>query len=581
MPTGVIIALVIVLVLGLGGTGAFYALSGGTFDAAVLANILTKATEAPTQEATKAPTEPPTEGIPELAAKISQQELSVTEGKTAQISAEITNSKKTGNIRYTTSDENIAAVNSQGVVTPMSKGECQVGAYVEGYDTTIKNFTVKVSDDRVDDITALNSYLYSLKPTEEYTYAKTKKGKAKISGCKIGDFNEDGSYELFITYKLSENFQKARVVTYYNGTAYVSETEKSYSEIVNSGYSSYVEEIYTDSQGNFDIIAEYSKATANYTEKTTLLYNTAGNTASKKAEYYSKEPAKLGDMAKKAVYKIDGKKKTRDDYTSQYTSLKTSRTLFNDYVSVIERLSEGNYTKAVLPSDLGAAYYNRIKWTSSDSAVATVSSSGIITGEGKAGSCNITGVISGLEGTFCRMSIEVSDVSDEFASYIESIKDDYIIGEAGNKMKLYGYYVGDIDNDGVTDLLLYYTGGNGCQLNMMHFVGTNPSVQTIKSATTENGVNCMLELYTDSMSNNETVLYVANVSKSGTRFETSFSYESYQNGEFVENSSEYTFINDTASGKKEFKVGGEKVEESSFNDMLNRYRKLGDWTLIK
>ena len=72
MPTGVIIALVIVLVLGLGGTGAFYALSGGTFDAAVLANILTKeATEAPTQEATKAPTEPPTEGIPELAAKIS------------------------------------------------------------------------------------------------------------------------------------------------------------------------------------------------------------------------------------------------------------------------------------------------------------------------------------------------------------------------------------------------------------------------------------------------------------------------------------------------------------------------------
>ena len=179
------------------------------------------------------------------------------------------------------------------------------------------------------------------------------------------------------------------------------------------------------------------------------------------------------------------------------------------------------------------------------------------------------------------MSIEVSDVSDEFASYIESIKDDYIIGEAGNKMKLYGFYVGDIDNDGVTDLLLYYTGGNGCQLDMMHFVGTNPSVQTIKSATTENGVNCMLELYTDSMSNNETVLYVANVSKSGTRFETSFSYESYQNGEFVENSSEYTFINDTASGKKEFKVGGEKVEESSFNDMLNRYRKLGDWTLIK
>ena len=73
MPTGGIIALVIVLVLGLGGTGAFYALSGGTFDTAVLANILTKATEAPTQEATKVSTEPPTESMPELTAKISEQ----------------------------------------------------------------------------------------------------------------------------------------------------------------------------------------------------------------------------------------------------------------------------------------------------------------------------------------------------------------------------------------------------------------------------------------------------------------------------------------------------------------------------
>lgn len=66
-------------------------------------------------------------------------------------------------------------MDTTGLVTPMSKGECQVGVYVEGYDTTIKNFTVTVSDYRIDEINVLNEYLFSLKTTEEYTYAKTKR----------------------------------------------------------------------------------------------------------------------------------------------------------------------------------------------------------------------------------------------------------------------------------------------------------------------------------------------------------------------------------------------------------------------
>ena|GEM_PF-1779854 len=580
--TVVVVILVIVLVLALGGAGAFYAISDGTFDPAVLTNMFTSpATEAVTEptQPTQPVTEAPTDAAPEITAEISSQTLDVTGGETAQITATVKGSKSNYNIRYTTSNENIASVDTTGVVTPMSKGECQVGVYVEGYDTTIKNFTVSVSDYRIDEISVLNNYLFSLKTKEEYTYAKTKKGTAKLTGCNIDDFNGDGSYELFITYNMSNNLKKAKVVTVSGGVAVVNETDRKYSDIVSAGYSSYVEDIYIDVQGNINILAEYSRVASDYSDKTSELYTT-GNGTIKTTEYYSKEPTNLGDMAKKAVYKIDNVKKERDEYTTMYTSLKTSRELFNDYISISEKLSEGNYTKAELPANIGSAYYNRIKWTSSDEKIATVSESGVITGASNAGTCTITGTIPEFETPFCKMTIEVSDVSDEFASYIDSIKDQYIVGEAGNKMKLYGYYVTDVDGDGTTDLLLYYTGGNGCQLDMMHFIGTSPSRQTIKSATTENGVSCMLELYIDSMNNNALMLYVANISKSDKKLETNFSYESYVNGEFVQSASEYTYIDDTSTGKKEFKVGGETVTESSFNDMLNRYRKLGDWTLI-
>lgn len=581
----IIIVLVVTGVLLLGGAGVFYTVSDGTFDPAVLTNIFTNTTEPDTtpatEPATKKPTQPPTDPIPEIQAEISNQNLDVTGSETAQISAKVNGTgNKKYNIRYTTSDENIASVDTTGLVTPMSKGECQVGVYVEGYDTTIKNFTVTVSDYRIDEINVLNEYLFSLKTTEEYTYAKTKKGNAKISGCKIDDFNDDGSYELFIIYKMADNFQKAKVVTVSSGVAVVSETDKDYSDIVNSGYASYIEDIYVDANGNINILAEYSRIASDYSDKTTELYTTVGG-AVKQTEYYCKEPTKLGDMDKKAVYKIDDKKKERDEYTTLYTSLKTSRELFDDYISIVTRLSEGNYTKAEMPADIGTAYYKRVKWTSSDQKIATVSDSGVITGASKAGACTVTGTIPGFDTPVCKMTVEVSAVTDEFASYIDSIKDKYIVGEAGNKMKLYGYYVTDLDGDGTTDLLLYYTGGNGCQLNMMHFVGTNPSTQTLKSATTENGVSCILDLYIDSMNNNAAMLYVANVRKTDKSLETNFSYETFENGQFVPSASEYTYIENSSTGKKEFKVGGSSVEEENFNDMLNRYRKMGDWILVK
>lgn len=573
----VAITVTIIVVLLLGGTGAFYALSEGTFDPAKLTNLFTEATEPPTEAPTEV-TEPPTEAPPELSATISSQTLELTQSQTSQITAELKKGdKEKCNIRYSTSDENIASIDAKGLITPMSKGECQVGVYVEGYETTIKNFTVTVSDSRIDQIDILNQYLFSLNAKETYTYAGSKKGNARLTGCKIDDFNNDGIYELFLTYKMANDFQKVQVVTVSGGTAYISQTDKSYSDIVGGGYATYVEDIYTDGNGNINIIAEYTKTDSTYTEKTTLLYST-GTTISQLAKYYSKEPFNINNLTKKSQYKVDETTKTRDEFTSLYSSLKNSRELFDDYISITATLSEGNYTKAELPANLGSAYYNRIKWTTSDDGVAKVSETGVITGGSKVGSCTVTGTIDGITAPLCKVSVEVTAVSNEFNSYIDEIRDDYIIGEAGNKMSLYGYYITDLDADGTTDLLLYYTGGNGCQLEMAHYVGSQVSRQIIKSVTTENGVACMLDLYVDSMNGNSTVLYVGNVSKEGSVMTTDFHYETYSGGTFISNTSEYTVI--TGSGEDQFKVGGEAVEKDNFNNMLNRYRKLGDWVVL-
>lgn len=580
-----VVMIIVILLLTLGGAYTYYAMNNSSLTLPSFSQIFNSqtTTEPPTQPTvtTEPVTVAPTEPIPEIKSSVSAQDLSLTSGQTAQITAEIKNpvEGKSYNIRYTTSDENIASIDSKGLVTPMSKGECKVGVYVEGYDASIKTFDIRVSDYRIDQINVLNSYLSSIKTKEEYKYSGNKTGYARLSGCRIADFNNDGSYELFIVYKLANDFQKVQVVTTSGTNAVISQTNHTYANIASGGYSKYVEDIYIDAYGAISIISEQTKTVTNFTEKTTTLYSIGGNLITEQAKYYCKEPANISDITKKAEYKVDNQPKSRDEFTMLYTSLKSSRELADDYISIAHSLSEGNYTKAQMPCDLGSAYYDRIKWISSDPEIARVSDSGIITGGGKLGTCTVTGTVQGIDVPMCKITVEVTDVSDEFTSYVETIKDDVIIGESGNKMKLYAYYESDIDKDSTKDLLLYYTGGNGCQLDMVHFIGTKPSRQTIKSVTTENNTACMFELFTDSSANNATVLYVGEISVKDNVNTTTFRYESYSNGTFYTDGSVYTVVN--KSGKKAFQVGGASVKEEDFNNMLIRYRKLGDWKKVK
>ena len=551
-----------------------YAINTGDFSPAEsVSNILyPKATEPPTQPPTQ-PTDP------ELDAKISSQKLSVKDNTSATITATIKGNQQGGyNIRYTTSDENIAYIDTKGNITPKSAGECQVGVYIEGYDNSLQNFSLQVQDERMQQIQTLNSYLFGLPYRQEYFYANNKKGIAKMTGCRIEDINQDGNYELIIRYNLSDMLQKVFVITSDDTDYYINQSNINFDDIANGNFSSYSEEVYVDESQTISILSESTRTVNNFTEKRVSLYN-VGMMSAVVSEYFSKEPLNLFEMNKKAQYSINNEPCPRDDFLWQYSALKSAREMFEDYVGVTASLSQGKYVKAELPSDIGQSYYNRLKWTSSDTEVAEVNDTGMITGRSKMGNCDIIGYIEGYDTPFCKVSVDVSDISSDFDGYVEMIKDKEIIGSAGNKMRLYGYCVMDIDRDNVQDLLLYYVGGNGCQLEFAHYFGSQVNRQIVKSIVTENGTSCMFDLYEDMM-NNEIVLYVGKVTKTDDAMKNDFHYENFIGGQFVDNGSSLYSTTSFNSGKSEYRVADSVVDSDSFNAMVSRYQKTSSWKLV-
>lgn len=581
--TAVIITACTLAVLLIGGTTAFYFVSNGTFDPVTVTSLFSTATEPPTETVTKAtkPTEPPTEKEPELETKLSSNRIDIANSETAELKASLKKGVKNRNykIRYSTSDENIAQVDDKGIITPLSKGKCKINVYIPEYEKSMKSFDIEVEDSRINELKLLNEYLFNIKTRQTYSYSKNRTGTAKLTGCKIEDIDNDGSLELLIKYNITDKFQKIEYVKVYGDSVVSYQTEKTYSDITGSEYSSYIEDFYIDTNNNWIyIISESVTNGTKAIEKNTQLYSISGVELTKSSNCYSKEPYDFKNMKKESLYKVNDKKKTRDEYTIEYTAMKSAKEKYENYVSITSSLSEGSYIKAEMPFDIGKAYYDRIVWSSSDEEIAKVSDTGMITCSGKSGSCVITGVIDGLDFTFCKHTVNVSDVSDEYENYVNSIKDKEIVGKSGNKMRLYAYTVIDIDLDGTSDLLLYYTGGNGCQIEFAHYAGNTVSRKVIRSVTTENGSSCYFEFYTDS-TDSSTVMYASTVKTEGSKIITDFHYESYKDGQFETKSSDYTIITDK-SKKSEYKIGGETVDEKKFNSVLARYRKLNDWILV-
>lgn len=565
MKKALTIILIIVIALGIGAAGFFVAKDN------LLGNkAITDATEETKKPTT--PTKATTAHTVEISLTIDNPQLKI--GETTRLKASL-NEKNRGNfnIRYSSSDENIAKVDSSGNVTAMSMGECQISAYIESVENSTKEVSVKVTDDRIKDVNILNNYLAGIPASQSYTYSGNKKGTAYVSQCKIDDFNNDGSYEMFIIYNVTSQIKTAEIVTISNGTAVSHKLNKNFSTLASSGYTSYEEKIHLNGQGSPCIILEYENNSEKYKEKTAILYTMSYNNLYEGENLYSKEPQKVN--SEDGEYKKNNNKITNDQYITEYTNLKNKHTLVENYSDRVSFIGVTDYIKATMPIDLGDAYKNRIKWKSSDSSIAKVNNGGVITGL-KPGQCEITGEISAFSKKIINVVVNVSNTSESYNSYLRDKKNQSIVGENGAKMTLYGFTSLDVDGDSMEELYVLYTGGNSCQINRVDLRGGSPRTETAIFRSTESGSIRMLEFFKDSMTN-QIMLYEGYTEKEKNNTTTlRFYYDTLSDGGFLKATSEY-MIKNSGTTSESYYIGGGQVTKEAFSNATERYKKLEEW----
>lgn len=573
----IISVVLIVLALGCAGTIIAFPQQAQTVINNIRNSIGNETATQPATEATAAtqpPTQPPT---PKLT--LANSDTSIEVGAAIDLQAKETAGAANVNIRYDTSDKNIASVDATGKVTAMSMGTCDVWAYADGYNDTKQTVKITVTDARIDKINVLNDYLYSQPLTKDYTYATSKTGKARLTKCKITDFNSDGNYMLFIKYNMTDSMNKAEFVLESGGSTTPYKTADGYSNIANGGYTSYTEDIYLTADGTPCIIAESKKnKTAVLTETTTVLYTISGSNLAASETLTEISPKNVKDTKTKSEFKKDGKAITQDEYITALSVVKSGKTLQEKYVDTFADVNEGKNIKAAMPFDLGSAYGNRIKWKSSDEKIAKVNSGGVIIGSAT-GSCEITGTIDGMfSSALSRTSVTVTGVEDEYTAYVRAEKSKTITGDNGVNMGLYAYQTMDLDGDGKKELYMYYTGNSTAQIDRVVIANGKTDRTVVLNESTESGKVLSLEFYTN-LSNKEIMLR-ENYEKSSSST-TEFYFDTYTDGSFVKASSVYRIESSSLNAKTKYYMGDEEVEESTFAGSVGRYQKTGEWTLIK
>lgn len=571
MKKGLLITLVTLLVLVI-GVGAFCILNPVLAQQAVnkISGVFAEPTEPPTQPLTEPlTTQTPTEPMPNISVTANEDTIEV--GETAQVTVEfLTQLENEPQIQYVSSDDNIAMVDSSGVITAKSEGECVITVFPQGYEDQKQEATFKITDKRIKQINILNNYLSKIPAEKEYKYG-LKKATATLSKCIIDDFNNDGNYEMFILYALRGSEQAAEIVTVENDSAISYTSGKSYADISKAGYDSYQENIALDSYGSPYIIAESEQESSKYNQVTTTLYVMGAQRTNEVETLFAENPKDIEKT--KGKYKKDSKEIKREEYVTEYTRLNNNYQVFEEYYDKTFNISEGKFVKLEMPVKLEDEYFNRIKWESSDNKIAKVNDSGLVTGL-KLGQCVITGNHPSFSNSVVSVLVKVADLEDEFSEYIEKNKDETITGKAGGQMKLYGYRVKDMNNDDQRELLLYYVGNNSCQIDVVNISGSVINRSTAISRATEQGVICAFEIFKDSTSG-EFVLYEGFTSETDGKKKVEFSYYRYSDGIFSKSSSDYKIIDE-----KTYYLGGSEVSKDNFSTSLSKYTQDNEWTKV-
>lgn len=573
----IITILVILAVLSVSAVGALVFYPDSAVQILNSINSVINPTQPPTQPPTEPPTEPPT--IPVVSSiRTEAESYKIEVGNRQKLApAAMPENAENRNVSFSSSDKNIASVSAQGVVKALSQGECVITVASEQSPEVTAEYKISVTDNRIKQINKLNDYLLEIPNVQKVKYGDGKSAEAVIDKCRIVDFNGDGDYELFIIYSLEGDLSVAEVVTLQGGDIVSAKGFKSFKDVLQSGYDSCLQEIYTEQSGNLYIRSESIKKTDSKHTREVTFYSVSSSEIITLAQYKDVYNYENGEkVTTGGSFEINSEKKTESEYLSSLAGYFDGYTKLEDLAPRYVELSGGEYQKALTVAELDDAYLKRLKWECSDDKVAAVNNSGVVTAKGN-GKCEVTATLSCFNGAICSNTVKVTNESKALKKYLNDIKDDVIKGESGSNLTLYASKILDIDDDGEQELLLYYLGSRHCQIDIAKEQGSQIARTTALARTTDADTVLKLEIFMDN-SKESVVLQEKYTSTSGSDSTVEFYFDEYTGGKYDTYSSKYK-IEFNGSKVKTCYIDGKKCDKDELDRMINHYGQYADWDI--
>lgn len=537
------------------------------------------------QTPTQAPTEPATQ--PSASADVQALQAEKTpgalkRGETLTLNPVIVPANaKNRELSFTSSNPNVASVDSTGKVTALSAGECTITAVASANKKATAEYKLTITDERIDEIKLLNDYLLEIPSSRKVSYGDKKTQTVNLVQCRITNQGTDGHYVLLLKYQIGASITAVEVVTLQNGKPVSLKTFESFSSLLEQPNTSYSETVCTGETSAFYIKSTAIQNSGTQGKRTVTLYSTSSGTLSSVQTMTDVYRYKDGEnVPLSGTFSIDGGNTTEETYLSALSALGENYPAFTDWANRTITVAQGKYEKAQSVVRLEEVYLNRIEWTTSDKAVAAVNKNGVVTGK-NAGSCEVQGVLSCLSGAVCSVQVTVRSNSEALSRYLDSIKDQTIQAENGTALALYASKAIDADGDGTNELLLYYTGGRSCQIDIAKETGGEIKRSTAFFAATDSSKTCRLDIYMDNTTGN-VVLCENYVSENGASQTTEFSFNAYKDGKYTADSQTYKIVaNGSGEENAAYYIDGQKVKKDAFDLATGHYGQYAQWDINK
>lgn len=563
MKKAAIIILIIVVVLVLGMAATVYFNPSIVSELAVLGQSSTE----PVTEATEpAETQPP-----EIANITLSGNNELKKGESTELAVKYTpENAPVPTINWSTSDANVATVDSSGSVKAVAMGECEITAEVSDSDVKAV-FKITVTDEELEKINILNNYLIEIPDSRLESYGTSSTMLLTLEKAEIADFNGDKSDELLIQMKSASGCKFAYIVALDSSDKpYEIKNFSSYRNVFEQKYQSYDECFMRDGESNLLIKTTAVSSDESKKTKTRIVifttFSSGGYTsATTYKDVYKYKDAEFKTL-EKGEFTIDGQSYEESDYLSQLSAESSGYSkIENELNNRNETITMGKFVKIQTVCDLDSAYEKQIEWKSDKPEIAQVNESGIVTGV-RSGSCVVTGVLNGVDGAIARAVINVRESSEALSDYLSQEKGKSIIGEGGKSLSYMGGITVDIDNDGTKELLLYYKSGYSVQIDVCE--DKNGEIERISGAFTDTvkSGDVTLQLFVNNA--NDEIVLSESCDINGTTQSLVFSFYSYKDGKFESCSSEYKIVKGT---KNMYYQDDNSITQSEFERQTGHY----------